>query len=189
MSAYDSDAEAFAEQYEQVDFEQIHGHWLDVLPTEPGDAIDIGAGSGRDAAALAARGWKVVAVEPSALGAIGARIHAGAGIRWLQDRLPLLSSVSGAFDLLLINAVWMHIPVDDAARAFDRVVELARPGAVLVIGVRDGCIDRGRNMRLVPPAELVDLAAAAGLTVCRVLRTDDQMGRTGLRWRKYVLRK
>jgi protein-L-isoaspartate O-methyltransferase len=91
---YAGEADALAVQYESVTFEDVHGPALHLLPSRPGLALDIGAGTGRDAAALATRGHAVTAVEPTAeLRAHGERLHAGSGIRWLDDGLPELAAV------------------------------------------------------------------------------------------------
>jgi Methyltransferase domain len=53
-----------------------------------------GAGTGRDAAWLAARGYEVVAVEPSdAMRAEAVRLHPQAPIRWVADALPGLEQM------------------------------------------------------------------------------------------------
>ena len=63
---YSDNAGYYFEQYQKLDFNDVHGSWLKHLPEPNGLALDIGAGSGRDAAALAKRGWDVLAVEPAA---------------------------------------------------------------------------------------------------------------------------
>ena len=66
-SYYDLNPDALLAQYDGVDPADVHADWAPAhLREEPGFACDIGAGSGRDANWLAARGWEVVAVEPSA---------------------------------------------------------------------------------------------------------------------------
>jgi hypothetical protein len=58
---YDAHGDRIASEYEALRSDQVHA-WLDgLLPNQPGLAFDIGAGTGRDAAWLAA----VVAIEPS----------------------------------------------------------------------------------------------------------------------------
>jgi protein-L-isoaspartate O-methyltransferase len=52
-------------RYESVAAETVHGWLVDLLPNAPALVLDIGAGTGRDAAWLASRGLEVVAVEPS----------------------------------------------------------------------------------------------------------------------------
>ena len=63
---YDRHASTVANTYESLDFKAAHGWLLQLLPDRPGVVLDVGAGSGRDAAGFAALGHDVVAVEPSA---------------------------------------------------------------------------------------------------------------------------
>ncbi|WP_367620994.1 class I SAM-dependent methyltransferase [Streptomyces olivoreticuli] len=61
---YVQNAGCLGQRYASVPFEKVHGGVLDLLPPAPARAVDVGAGTGRDAAALARRGYRVVAVEP-----------------------------------------------------------------------------------------------------------------------------
>jgi 2-polyprenyl-3-methyl-5-hydroxy-6-metoxy-1,4-benzoquinol methylase len=83
------------------------------LPAPPASVLDVGAGSGRDAAWLAGKGYSVLAVEPSATMREEAQgRHAVPSIVWMDDRLPSLDAVlrlGAAFDLILVSAVWMHV--------------------------------------------------------------------------------
>lgn len=56
---YGQAADVLAEQYESVTFTQVHQDTLHLLPAVPSRILDIGAGTGRDAAALAALGHQV----------------------------------------------------------------------------------------------------------------------------------
>jgi len=62
---YDQNAEAVSEQYESVSPQDVHSWLVDLLPKPAASALDVGAGSGRDAAWLSSLGFDVVAVEPS----------------------------------------------------------------------------------------------------------------------------
>ncbi|MFX5622495.1 class I SAM-dependent methyltransferase, partial [Acinetobacter baumannii] len=62
---YAENAAALTVQYESITFDDVHRDILHLVPAAPSSAIDIGAGTGRDAAALAARGHQVLAVEPT----------------------------------------------------------------------------------------------------------------------------
>lgn len=106
-----------AEAYEAVDPVALHATLLSSLPAAPSMVLDIGSGSGRDAVWLAKMGHEVVAVEPSpTMRAEAQRRHSGAGVTWLDDSLPALASVyrlNAAFDVILLSAVWMHLPPGD----------------------------------------------------------------------------
>ena len=93
---YDANADAAAARYEGVPPERLHGWLADLLPEAPAAALDVGAGSGRDAAWLSSRGYDVVAVEPSPrMRTIARERHTEPAIRWLADSLPALRPPSG----------------------------------------------------------------------------------------------
>ena len=79
--------------YEALPPERLH-RWLDgLLPAVPALVLDVGAGTGRDAAWFAGLGHDVVAVDPAAaMRAEATRLHPGPRIRWLNDRLPDLAA-------------------------------------------------------------------------------------------------
>jgi HAD superfamily hydrolase (TIGR01509 family) len=185
-AGYAAQAEALLEQYEGVSFEEVHRRVLPLLPPTPAEALDLGAGTGRDAAALAARGYRVTAVEPVAeLRELGQRRHADAGIAWVAGSLPLLAGVSGPFDLIMGTAVWMHLSPVERTRAFERVLELLAPGGTLLLTVRHGPVPAGRRMFEVPDAELLGQAAAAGLRVAHRDERGDLHGRGEVRWSEF----
>ena len=114
---YDQNVSDVSRRYESVAAETVHGWLVDLLPIAPALVLDVGAGTGRDAAWLASRGLEVVAVEPSgAMRAEAQRLHASPSIRWIRDSLPSLDQVLRlglSFDLILLSAVWMHVPPTD----------------------------------------------------------------------------
>ena len=128
VAAYDSQAASLAERYEGVSAERIYADLAPNLSISSGLALDVGAGSGRDAAWLATLGYEVVAVEPAAgMRREGAQRHPDLPLRWIDDRLPDLSVVHRlglAFDLVLLSAVWMHVPPPFRPRAFRKLVTL-----------------------------------------------------------------
>jgi protein-L-isoaspartate O-methyltransferase len=66
ITAYDRDAAMFAERFEAIAANVVHASVTDLVPPGPGLALDVGAGSGRDAAWLSSLGYEVVAIEPAA---------------------------------------------------------------------------------------------------------------------------
>ncbi len=117
---YEQHASQLATQYESLAFEDLHAELIDLLPAPGTTILDVGAGSGRDAAWLASRGYHVVAVEPSnAMRAQGRTLHSSPYIHWVADSLPELTQVGRlglTFDFILLSAVWMHVPPASRAR-------------------------------------------------------------------------
>ena len=189
---YDANAEAVVAQYEGLTSDTVHGWLRDLLPKGTATVLDIGAGSGRDAAWLSARGYDVVAVEPSAsMRTAGASMHAHIPIRWIDDRLPALATVSKSglsFDLILLSAVWMHLPPSDRPRAFRKIINLLKPGGVLAITLRDGPADQARGIHRVLLEEVEGLARDHGAFVERHAEADDHLGRPGIRWIQIAIR-
>ena len=189
---YTSHASRLAQKYESVDPGAIHGVWRDHLPTRPALVMDVGAGTGRDAAWLAGLGHEGVAGEPSeGMRMEGKRRHPSAGIRWMDDALPDLRTVrelGERFDLVLLSAVWMHVPETERAQALETLAALTAPGGRIVITLRLGPSPDEREFHPVSAAELRELGGALGLSV--VMETEpnaDQMDRRGVRWRTAVL--
>lgn len=184
---YAQEAEALTQRYERLTVEQVYGDALALFPKPPASVLDIGAGTGRDAAALAARGHKlVVAVEPTKeLREHGQKLHAAHKIKWLDDGLPELDKVldlDRRYDLVLLTAVWMHLDKDQRAAAMPSVASLTAPGGRIVLSLRHGPVPEGRRMFPVTPAETVALAEGQGLTTLYNKPRADMQGRDGISW-------
>ncbi|MEV5576541.1 class I SAM-dependent methyltransferase [Spirillospora sp. NPDC052269] len=180
---YGAEADALVTQYESLTSDEVLGDVLHLIPEKPGRVLDIGAGTGRDAAALAARGHAVTAVEPTPeLLAHGRRLHAGAGIAWLDDTLPDLAAVRGTFDLVTLVAVWMHLDQAERPRAMRRLAGLLAPEGLAVLILRHGPTPPGRHMFDIPAEETVGQAAEAGLRAVHQSTWGDLHGRPGVHW-------
>ena len=169
---YDKNARQLVEQYNSVDTHAVHREWLDAhLPEVPGLACDIGAGSGRDANWLASNGWDVIAVEPSQAMRELAQSGSHANVTWLDDALPGLEKLrrlGHRFNLILLSAVWMHVPPGKRERAFRIISELLAPSGVLVITLRNGkdeAENEQRGFLPVPVEEILGYAQRRALAV------------------------
>src|SRR5260221_14739085 len=107
---YERNIDAVSGLYEGLAPEEVLEWMTDLLPTDRGLVFDVGAGTGRDAAWLASRGFDVVAAEPSrAMRTFAAARHPSPNIRWIDDRLPGLEAtvrLGLSFDVILASAVW-----------------------------------------------------------------------------------
>ena len=167
---------------------------LPFLPAPPARLLDIGAGTGRDAAGFAALGYDVVAAEPTdEMREGGQRLHADAGIEWLDDGLPELGVLRGrgdSFDIVMMTAVWMHLDQAERQRGLPTVAALLRPRGMLAMNLRYGPVPAGRRMFEVSAGETVALAAASGLALLLEEDAPTLIKRTvPVTWKRLVFRK
>jgi SAM-dependent methyltransferase len=93
---------------------------------EPGTALDLACGEGRNAIWLARQGWDVTAVDFSAVGIDKARRLAGdLDVEWVVADVTEYEPVRH-FDLVVI--FYLHLPEARMAEVFDRAVAAVRPG-------------------------------------------------------------
>ncbi|MCG6493743.1 bifunctional 2-polyprenyl-6-hydroxyphenol methylase/3-demethylubiquinol 3-O-methyltransferase UbiG [Kitasatospora sp. A2-31] len=185
-AGYGEQAEELVRQYEGVTFEEVHREVLHLFPERPSAVLDLGAGTGRDAAALAARGHRVVAAEPTAeLRRAGQRLHRDTGIRWVDDALPEAPGLRASgerFDLILLSAVWMHLADHERPSAMATLARLIAPGGRVLLSLRHGPVPPGRRMFEITPEETVELARARGLDLLHVTERTDLHDRPGVSW-------
>jgi len=105
---------------------------------EPGRALDIGCGTGRDAIYLSKHGWRVTGVDFAEDALAKAREHAaneGVQVEWIQGDVGRLDQVGlePGYTLLYDFGCIQGLP--DAARqgAANALTRLAAPGASLLI--------------------------------------------------------
>lgn len=199
-SWYEQNRATIIPAYESLRAEEVHRWLFGLIPhsSEGGTAshrpslvLDIGAGSGRDAAWLASLGHEVIAVEPAAaMQEEGQRLHPDAKIRWIDDRLPALPNVHRlgmAFDFILLSAVWMHVLPAERSRAFRKLITLLKPGGLLAITLRHGPAEANRGIYEVTWEELERLARDYGATIVRKVEEDDRLGRSEVSWTHVAL--
>jgi SAM-dependent methyltransferase len=192
-AGYAAEADELAVRYESFSFEETHRGVLKVLPTL-GKVLDIGAGTGRDAAGFATRGHDVLAVEPTAeMRAHGRRLHPDPRITWLDDSLPELKHVRARgerFAIVMLTAVWMHLDEGERSIAMPHIAELIAPRGCLSISLRHGPVPRGRRMFEISIDETLALASPFGLAeIFRRDGTADTLKRDDVTWSRLVMRK
>ncbi|GAK84440.1 hypothetical protein JCM19238_2007 [Vibrio ponticus] len=191
-SFYDKNAAELARQYNGLGFESVHQSWIEYWSSSGQRVLDIGAGSGRDAKWFDSLGCEVVAVEPAAgLRELG-MLNTGSSVTWLDDCLPGLcevQSLSRQFDLILISAVWMHIPIYQRQQALLNLSKLLTQEGWLVISLRHGVFSDGRESYGVSALELAQMALDVGLVVCHLSESQDALAREAVHWQTVVLNK
>jgi SAM-dependent methyltransferase len=183
---YREEATSLIPRYEALVFEEVHREVMYLFPMPPAHVVDVGAGTGRDAAALARAGHYVTAVEPTPeFREAGQKRHSGLGLTWVDDGLPELARVSrpaDGFDLILLTAVWMHLDAASRAIAMARLAQLVAPTGLIAMSLRHGPVPPGRRMFEVSAAETSALAQQSGLHVVHASEREDMRGRSDVTW-------
>jgi SAM-dependent methyltransferase len=173
---YADEAEDLFKRYESIPTADAHRAVLHLIPTAPSRILDIGSGTGRDAAWFASLGHRVVAVEPTdALRLPAMALHPSPQIEWLNDSLPELALVrtrGERFDLVMLTAVWMHLDAQQRQRAMPNLAALVREGGTVIMKIRHGPVPAGRRMFEIAPEETIGLARMQGLRPVVSLRTE-----------------
>ena len=187
----DAAGRALAERYESLDPDAIHAWFANHLPKPPAAVLDVGAGSGRDAAWFATKGYEVVAVDPSStMLAQARRRHPTSRVTWIRDSLPSLERTRRqglSYDVILLNAVWMHVHPDERPRAFRKLTGLLKPGGLLVFALRVGGNDADDGMFPSSAAEIENLARRHGAMALPGSANPDNLGRPGIHWEQVAL--
>jgi SAM-dependent methyltransferase len=107
----------------------------EVADLPPGTALDAGSGEGGDAHWLAARGWRVTALDVSDVALQRAAAHAppevADRIRWQQADLTRWEPDGAAFDL--VSAQFLHFPTALRNRVYAHLAAAVAPGGTLLI--------------------------------------------------------
>jgi SAM-dependent methyltransferase len=105
-----------------------HTHLPDVSP--PRRLLDVGCGAGHYIQSLAACGWQVSGVEPSAAAAEAGR---AAGLEVICGDIHSANLQLGGFDVVRFNHSFEHVP--DPVESLEAAWRLLKPAGYLFIGV------------------------------------------------------
>jgi 2-polyprenyl-3-methyl-5-hydroxy-6-metoxy-1,4-benzoquinol methylase len=190
---YAEEAPDLLKRYESISFADTHRSVLQLIPNEPCRVLDIGAGTGRDAAGFAGLGHRVVAVEPTEEMRRGAMaLHPSPLIEWLDDSLQDLATVLARgeqFDVVMLTAVWMHLDQQQRRRAMPNVAALVRDGGAMTMTLRHGPVPPGRRMFEVSAEETIGLAQPLGFRCVLNRQAESSLRQPGVTWTRLAFRR
>ena len=150
IAAYEADAAAFARDWHaQPAPSDLHAVVRRFF-RPAGRTADIGCGSGREVAFLAANGFDAVGYDASDALLEQARVRYPR-LAFTAAVLPALDGLpDGAFDNVLCETVIMHLPHGDIAPAVRRLLAILRRNGILYLSwrVTDGADQRDPHGRL-----------------------------------------
>ncbi|MFT6556409.1 class I SAM-dependent methyltransferase [Sneathiella sp.] len=166
LAGYAREASSLTEAFEAISCETLYAPVRSYLPTDRVNMLDIGAGTGRDAAWFTGQGHRVLAVEPvSEFRAAGRARHSSPSINWLADSLPKLSGVLArdeCFDFILLIGVWHHLEKQSRQAAIGTLARLLEKNGFIIFSLRHGPGSASRPAFKVSPSELVASATYFG---------------------------
>jgi len=190
---YAEEAPELLERYESISFADQHRFIMHLIPTAPSRVLDIGAGTGRDAAGFAALGHSVVAIEPTEELRRGAMLlHPSPMIEWIDDSLPDLAAIRARgeeFDVVMLTAVWMHLDAQQRRRAMPHLVVLVRNRGVVIMSLRHGPVPPGRRMFEVSAEETIALGEPYGLNCILNRAAEPSLRQPGVSWTRLAFQK
>jgi SAM-dependent methyltransferase len=167
IEEYAREAPVLIQSFEEISSADVYAPVARFLPPRPARFLDVGAGTGRDAAWFASQGHSVLAIEPTeALRVAGMRLHTSPQITWLSDALPDLERTLArgeTFDRVVVCAVWQHLVQEERARAMPNLARLLGSEGLLIMVLRHEPREPGSPGDASQSEDAKKLAAASGL--------------------------
>jgi len=165
--------------------------FIDDIARPPAKILDIGSGSGKDAAIFASKGYAVLALEPAhELRALAQAKHASPLIIWGDDRLPHLEKTlarGDIFDHISLNSVIFHLPKDAIAKVMANIAKLLKKDGTVYLSLRHGPLSQGRP--IFPITEQDIMKASEGFFDRMKSEHAPDATRPEISWTRMLLRK
>lgn len=192
---YGNSVERFIAATRDLSFHVVCKGVAGFIPDEPARVLDVGAGIGQNAAALAEMGHEVVAVEPmKPFLDHGRSRYSQLPIDWYQDSLPWLGKIATKekpFGFILVEAVWHHLDENERQQALTRLAGILHRDGICAISLRNGPPGAGTRVFPTDAGRTVRQAETSGLdcVYCSETLPSVLPGKEQVNWTRVVLRK
>ena len=198
LKYYDHNARPVARRYESMDFRSAIDR-LARMVGEDARVLELGCGSGRDAAYLLSLGAHVEATDGSkAMLDEATALHPELLGRTGQLVLPcVLPYPDGHFDAVMSWAALMHLPGDSIPDVMKEIARVTRVGGVMAYAVntkrpgldRSGDDKDGRHFTCLSTTEWERIHTDAGYLTVESEERADLSRRPGIRWATFFARR
>lgn len=197
VSYYDDNASQVSRKYESADMSHIAHLFLRHLPDKGSKILDLGCGSGRDAAFLLESGYNLRGVDASAnMIEEALKEHPELAGRLSVEAVPLPEGsalLKETFQAVVAMAMLMHVPEQDLFQTAFQIKRMLGGGGIAFLSVSTGRMGvdaggrdgNGRLFQERPPEELQLIFERLGFRLAAAYRTPDAFSR-GILWHTLV---
>jgi len=197
LNFYGKNSREITEKYENLDMENLHQKLIEVF-SKKDNLLELGCGSGRDAAYLISRGYNVTVSDGSQNMLNEAfKLHPELTKNYCIIRLPNKflypkESFSGVYAI----AVLMHLKIQEIGMVIEEISRiLTKDGkfffSVYIIEndkVESIVTPEGRFLTRMPKENWIKMCESSGFTSISLLENNDVMGRD-IQWCSFFMRK
>ncbi len=201
LSYYEQHAETLAQRYERADVSDLHRRLLETF--NPGaKLLEVGCGSGREAAFLLSHGFEVEGIDPShAMIDSAFSFHPELEGRLFQgsmpDELPAPIVQDKHYNGIYAIASLMHLSKEQLLPTFQILYRMLHQNGRFLFSVplsrpdlaENGYDEKGRYFLLLSQAEWITRVESAGFHTVNTSTNGDGMGREAIIWLTCVLEK
>jgi SAM-dependent methyltransferase len=191
LQYYEQNAKQIAPTYEDADLSNVY-RMLKQLFVIPSRLLELGGGSGRDAAFLLGQGHDLFFSDASRLMILEAiRLHPELTSRALVCKADgILPFVGDCFDGVVAIAVLMHLTIPAIIQSMSEMHRVVKPGGTILISVpasRDDLLTQTRDQqgRLMTAIDIPALATSdfsGRFALVSETMNSDGLDRGGIRW-------
>ena len=190
IAYYDRNWESYVAKTKDVDMSDIRAPFVKRLP-KGGRVLDVGAGAGRDSQAFIARGFNVVAVEPSPK--LASYLRGITGLVVVECKAEEIEETE-CYDGIWACASLLHLDDKRLDIAMKRLRLALKRGGIIYVsfgtGRRQGTASDGRFFHNMTDDDLALLAKQHGLTLLESWHSDSKLEDANkVDWNNLIARK